>query len=113
MELLEEIGQTVKLGALCGLGQTAPNPVLTTIKHYRREYDQHVRERHCPARKCQGLFQYEIDPEACTGCGVCRRNCPAEAITGERREPHVIDQDKCTSCGTCFIKCKFGAVLKV
>ena len=113
LELLEEIGTAVKEGALCGLGQTAPNPVLTTIRYFREEYEAHIIEKRCPARECKGLFRYEIDPEACKGCGVCRKNCPADAIVGERKQPHVIDQEKCTNCGTCLEECPFTAILKV
>lgn len=112
IELLGEMAKAVKLGALCGLGQTAPNPVLTTIKYYRDEYDEHVNNRCCPAGKCAGLTRYRIDAEKCTGCTVCTRNCPVDAISGEKSEPHAIDIEKCVGCGVCFDKCKFEAVIK-
>ena len=110
---LGRIAQDVKKGSLCGLGQTAPNPVLTTIKYFRDEYTAHIREKHCPAHVCRGLFRYEIIETTCTGCGACRKACPVEAITGERKKPHVIDQAKCTQCGSCFDVCRFDAAAKL
>ena len=112
VELLEDMAATIKDSSLCALGQTAPNPVLTTIKFFRDEYDAHIRDRRCPAHACKSLFVYQITPEACKGCGLCKKNCPQEAISGERKEPHEIDQDLCIKCGVCFNVCKFGAVVK-
>lgn len=112
VELLEDIGEAVKLGSLCGLGQTAPNPVLTTIKYYRDEYVAHVSEKHCPAGQCVRLFSYEIDQDKCTGCTACAKKCPVDAIDGEVKRPHTIDQSNCVRCGACFDVCKFSAVLR-
>jgi len=112
VELLEEIAEGVKLGSLCGLGQTAPNPVLTTIKYYRDEYVAHVSDKHCPAGQCVQLYSYEIDQDKCTGCTACAKKCPADAIAGEVKQPHTIDQNKCVRCGACFDVCKFDAVLR-
>ncbi|KKM84578.1 hypothetical protein LCGC14_1297780, partial [marine sediment metagenome] len=113
IERLEGLAEIVEGGSLCALGQTAVNPVLSTIKYFRDEYDDHIEDRRCPAKECRGLFMYEVDEEACTGGGICLKNCPEEAIRGERREVHVIVQEKCTMCGTCFDKCPFTAILKV
>ena len=99
--------------ALCALGKTAAYPVLSTLRYFREEYDVHIKEKRCPAKECKGLFRYEIDAEACKACGICRKKCPVEAITGEKKVPHVIDQEKCTDCGTCFDVCPFSAVKKV
>jgi len=113
---VEELGTLAELlegTALCALGKTAANPVMSTIRYFRDEYDAHILDRHCPAKECRGLFRYEIDPEACKACGICIKNCPADAITGEKKVPHVIDQEKCTLCGTCWEKCPFTAVIKV
>ena len=110
IELLEELCLTIKDGALCGLGQTAPNPVLTTIKYFRDEYDAHIREKKCPAKYCQGLVKYVIDAEKCKGCTMCAKKCPAAAISGEKKQPHVIDRNLCIGCGSCVATCKFGAI---
>jgi len=110
---LERLAQDIKDGSLCGLGQTAPNPVLTTIKYFCDEYEAHIRDKHCPAHVCRGLFRYEIIADNCTGCTACRKACPVEAISGERKQPHVIDQAKCISCGACFDACRFDAIEKI
>ncbi len=110
VELLEELCLAIKDGALCGLGQTAPNPVLTTIKYFRDEYDAHIREKKCPAHSCAALTKYVIDPDKCKGCTMCAKKCPVGAITGDKKQPHVIDATKCIGCGNCAVTCKFGAV---
>ena len=112
VELLEELCRTIKDGALCGLGQTAPNPVLTTIRYFRNEYDAHIKEKRCPAHACKALVRYAIDPEKCRGCTACSRKCPTGAISGKVKEPHAIDTEKCIRCGSCYDTCRFGAVVK-
>ncbi len=110
IELLEEMGRYIIDGTLCALGGTAPNPVLTTIKYFREEYEAHIREKRCPAGKCKSLITYFIDAEACTGCMLCAKKCPTNCITGERKQPHVIDVAQCIKCDTCRQVCKFDAV---
>lgn len=110
IELLEELGTMVQGFSLCGLGTAAPNPVMTTIRYFRDEYEAHIRDRKCPAGVCKALFHYEIDPEACTGCGVCAKKCPQDAIAGEKKKPHLLDPDKCIKCGICYDACKFDAI---
>ncbi len=112
IERLEALANNIKATALCGLGQTAPNPVLSTIKQFRHEYEAHIYEKRCPAGVCKKLLSYTIDPEKCRGCTLCSRVCPAGAITGKVKEPHVIDTKKCIKCGACMEKCKFGAISK-
>jgi NADP-reducing hydrogenase subunit HndC len=112
IERLEELANTIKATALCGLGQTAPNPVLATIKFFRDEYEAHIYEKRCPAGHCKALARYTIDPEKCKGCSACSRKCPVNAISGVVKSPFVIDQDKCIKCGTCLETCKFGAISK-
>ena len=110
IELLEELCAAVKDGALCGLGQTAPNPVQTTIRYFRDEYEAHINDKKCPAKECAALLRYSIDPDKCKGCTACARKCPAGAITGQLKQPHVIDPAKCIRCGQCLATCKFGAI---
>ncbi len=110
IEKLEELAYQIKDNSLCGLGQTAPNPVLTTIKYFRDEYEAHINQKKCPAQSCKKLLTYEIDPDNCTGCRVCAIKCPVDAITGEKKQVHVIDQDICIRCGDCYNRCKFDAV---
>jgi NADH-quinone oxidoreductase subunit F len=114
-ELLLELGEAIKLGSLCALGGTCPNPVLTTIRYFRQEYEAHINERRCPAKVCKSLISFHILPDKCQGCLICMRNCPVDAIVGDKRMIHVIDQDKCTKCGTCLDVCptRFSAVAKV
>jgi NADH:ubiquinone oxidoreductase subunit F (NADH-binding)/(2Fe-2S) ferredoxin/NAD-dependent dihydropyrimidine dehydrogenase PreA subunit len=113
VEKLEQLADLLTGTALCALGKTAANPIISTIRYFRDEYDAHILDRRCPSKECRGLFLYEIDAEACKACGICLKNCPADAITGEKKVPHVINQEKCTLCGTCWEKCPFTAVLKV
>lgn len=110
IELLLDLSNQIKDGSLCGLGQTAPNPVLTTIRYFRNEYEDHIFRKKCTAKQCKALLTYSIDPEACTGCTLCSRKCPAEAISGEVKKPHGIDQSLCIKCGKCAEVCRFGAV---
>ena len=110
IELLEELCAAVKDGALCGLGQTAPNPVQTTIRYFRDEYEAHINDKKCPAKECAALLQYSIDPAKCKGCTACARKCPAGAITGQVKQTHTIDPAKCIRCGQCLATCKFGAI---
>ncbi|MDO4572305.1 MAG: NADH-ubiquinone oxidoreductase-F iron-sulfur binding region domain-containing protein, partial [Clostridia bacterium] len=110
IELLEELCYAIKDSSLCGLGQTAPNPVLTTIRYFRDEYEAHIREKKCPSKECAALLRYSIDAEKCTGCTLCARKCPVGAIDGERKTPHAIAGDRCIKCGQCVTLCKFGAI---
>ncbi len=107
---LETLAKTISSSALCALGQTAPNPVLATLKFFRDEYEAHILEKRCPAGECKSLLQYKIDPAKCKGCTLCAKNCPVGAISGTVKEPHFIDTAKCIKCGTCMDKCKFGAI---
>lgn len=110
MVLLEELARDVKRASLCGLGQTAPNPVLTTLKYFRKEYEAHIFDKKCPAKKCQALITYEIIAEKCPGCGLCAKYCPADAIVGKKKEPYSIDTEKCIRCGMCLSTCRLGAI---
>jgi len=111
IELLEELGMMIQKFSLCGLGTSAPNPVLTTILYFRNEYEAHINDKKCPAGVCKPLFYYEIDEEACNGCTLCAKRCPEEAITGEKKKAHQLNQDKCIKCGICYDACKFDAIL--
>jgi ferredoxin len=108
---LESLAKAVQDGSLCALGGSAPNPVLTTLRYFRDEYEAHIRDHTCPAGVCKDLITYRIDPEACTGCGTCARSCPQQCITGDKKKPHTIDATQCIRCGMCLESCKFGAVI--
>ena len=110
IERLETLAETISSSALCALGQTAPNPVLSTLRYFRDEYEAHIKEKRCPAGQCKALLNYVIDPQKCTGCTLCARVCPTGAISGTVKQPHVIDQEKCIKCGACMEKCKFRAI---
>ena len=112
IEKLEELANTIKATALCGLGQTAPNPVLSTLRYFRDEYEAHIYEKRCPAGHCKKLARIVIDPEKCRGCSLCAKNCPVNAISGQIKSPYTIDQSKCIKCGACIDKCRFGAIQK-
>lgn len=109
---LERLAKVIKTSALCALGQTAPNPVLTTLKYFRDEYEAHINEKRCPAGVCPELLNYTILADKCIGCGVCIKACPTGAISGEKKAVHVIDPTKCVKCGACVPKCKFDAIAK-
>ncbi len=113
IDRLELLSSVLQSASLCGLGQTVPNPVLSTLRYFRHEYEAHILEKRCPAAVCKALITFSIDPETCTGCTLCARKCPEKAITGEKKEPHTLNQDLCIKCGLCYDNCKFGAVIKV
>ena len=110
IEKLENLAVNIKAASVCGLGQSAPNPVLSTIKYFREEYREHIDFKECKAGECKALMKLSIDPELCRGCGLCKRNCPVDAISGEVKQTHIIDQEKCIKCGTCITKCPFHAI---
>jgi len=110
IDLLQELAHKIKDNSLCGLGQTAPNPVLTTLKYFRHEYEAHINEGKCPALRCKALITYEVDPDKCKGCTLCAKACPVDAISGEKKKPFVIDRESCIRCGLCMDKCRLGAI---
>jgi len=110
VELLETMSQAISDGSLCALGGSAPNPVLSTIKYFRQEYDAHIKKKRCPAGVCKALIKYSINPEKCTGCGMCVKVCPTAAASGEKKKPHTIDNETCIRCGACIESCKFDAI---
>jgi len=109
--LLKELAETVSETSLCGLGKTAPNPVLSTLRYFSEEYEAHINHKKCPAGVCQALITYAIDAEKCNGCGVCKKNCPNGAVQGKKKQPHRIDGGLCNKCGICTSECKFDAIL--
>ena len=111
IELLKDIAEAVTNASLCALGGTAPNPVLSTLRYFNDEYEAHIKEKKCPAGVCRALIHYRIDPEKCTGCMLCNKQCPEDAIKGERKEVQIIDDEKCIKCGVCRESCKFEAVI--
>ncbi|HCG34708.1 MAG TPA: NADH-quinone oxidoreductase subunit F, partial [Clostridiales bacterium] len=112
IEKLEDLAKNIKTTALCGLGQTAPNPILSTLRYFRDEYEAHIYEKRCPAGQCKALARIMINPAKCKGCGLCSKVCPVNAISGVIKSPFIIDQSTCIKCGACIEKCKFGAIEK-
>ncbi len=112
IEKLEDLAEDIKASSLCGLGQTAPNPVLSTIQYFRDEYEAHILDKKCPAGACQALLSYTILEDRCRACGICAKKCPVNCITGKPKTPYVIDQSQCIKCGTCLEACPFEAIIK-
>lgn len=112
IDKIKELCQYMKSTSLCALGQTAANPVISTMHYFGDEYTAHVKDKTCPAGVCKKLLKYEIDADKCKGCTLCARNCPVDAISGAVKTPHTIDQNKCIKCGACISNCKFGAIVK-
>jgi len=112
LKALEDLGELLRDGSLCALGSTAANPIMTSLRYFVDEYEAHIREKHCPAKVCRSLIAYYIQPENCQACLICLRNCPVNAISGEKDMVHVIDQEKCIKCGMCYEVCPFDAVEK-
>jgi NAD-dependent dihydropyrimidine dehydrogenase PreA subunit len=110
LRLLEDTAETVSIASLCALGKTAPNPVLSTIKYFRSEYEAHIKNKRCPAGVCRDLVTYSIDQEKCKSCGACKKACPYGAISGSKEEPYMIDEAACRKCGACMETCRFGAI---
>jgi NADH-quinone oxidoreductase subunit F len=110
LDLMEKLGRAVQVGSLCGLGKTAPNPVLSTLRYFRKEYEEHIVEKRCRCGRCKALLKLEINAERCKGCGLCVKSCPTGAITGEKKKPHSIDPELCIKCGACAKACKLQAV---
>lgn len=110
LQTLQTLGKVIKDTALCGLGQTSPNPVLSTLDNFYDEYVEHVRDKTCRAKQCKSLLTYYINPDTCIGCHLCAKNCPADAITGLPRKPHTVLPEKCIKCGMCMARCKFNAI---
>jgi NADH-quinone oxidoreductase subunit F len=110
IELLESLAQDIKVSSLCGLGQTAPNPVLTTIRYFRHEYEAHIKEKRCPGRECTELVKFEVQEDACKKCGICFKVCPVNAITWEKGKVAYIDKSKCVKCRECIVNCPFNAI---
>ena len=110
IDYLQQTAAQITQASLCGLGQTAPNPVLTTIDYYRQEYEAHIVDHRCPAASCTALVSFFIDPDKCTGCALCTKACPVGAVSGEKKAPHMIDQSKCIKCGLCADSCRFDAI---
>jgi NADH:ubiquinone oxidoreductase subunit F (NADH-binding)/NAD-dependent dihydropyrimidine dehydrogenase PreA subunit len=110
IQKMEELSYVIKESSLCGLGQTGPNPVLSTLRYFRDEYEAHIYDKKCPAKRCVNLLDFEVNPELCTMCGLCFKACPVDAIAWKKKEVAVIDKEKCIKCMTCFDKCKFGAI---
>ena len=113
IEKLETLAKILSDAALCALGKSAANPVISTLRYFKDEYLDHINKKHCPAHECKGLFRYEIDEETCKGCGICLKNCPTKAISGEKKKPYRINQELCTQCGVCFTKCPFSTIRKI
>jgi NAD-dependent dihydropyrimidine dehydrogenase PreA subunit len=112
LDMLEDLAKEIIANSLCGLGQSAPNPVLSTLRYFRNEYEAHIVEKRCPAVQCQALIRYEIIEDKCIGCTLCKKNCPTHCIDGEVKKPHVIRQEQCIRCGSCYQKCKPKAIRK-